>query len=163
IEGNGRVGECYRLSLLLVSTFTVPAVAGAASPDSRRASDAPPVLQVALAASTDTATPGQSVTFSYAAISLDSSNPLRAVMLDFGDGNNTQFPIASIGPTEGTFSHIYTEAQSYTATLSATADDGTSTATSLSLRVRAPSGSERSSAGQSRTGIVGQAIGFTAD
>src|SRR5207249_3262113 len=33
----------------------------------------------------------------------------------------------------------------------------------LSLRVRAPSGSERSSAGQSRTGIVGQANGVTAD
>lgn len=148
-------------ALAVVATMALLFGHSAPAPAGAQGLAAPPMLQVRLSASTDTATPGQVVTFAYAATPRDDLNPLNSVSLDFGDGQTAQLSLAASGPTSGSITHRYASPQTYSAALTATADDGASAATSVTLHVITIDAAGPQP-GREGTGVVGQPVSFNA-
>jgi len=138
-----------------------PAVVGAQAASRARIAGTNTVLQAALTVSANAITPGQAMTFSYSATSLDSTDPIRTLTLDFGDGQAVQLPIGSTGMTSGTIDYTYTQAQSYPATLTVLTSQEVSVTATAALS-GPTSDTTDAPVGQSITSSVGVPISFTA-
>jgi PKD repeat protein len=151
------------VALLLITIPLAPGSVSALAAFPMLVGGTPPVLQAALTASTDAATPGQAVTFSYSAASLDSTDPVRTLTLDFGDGQAVQLPITTTGTTSGTIDHTYTQTRPYTVTLRVVGEQGVSATAAVSLGVNAPDTTAAMPVNQLTTNIVGLPVSFTAE
>jgi PKD repeat protein len=145
------------LLLVVGQRAVMPARAQAPNPP-----DAAAALEVSLAASTDSATVGQPISFTYAATPLDAAHAPSTLTLDFGDGENATIPPAASGSTSGSISHTYAGTQTYTVTFTAAAADGTSAGTSLMLPAVDPGPAGLPPGDQPATGIAGLPITFAA-